>query len=94
MSAPSVSIIVPVYNSGAFLMDCLETIVGQTMSDFEVLLVDDGSTDDSLAICRRFERHDSRSGCSLKKMPGQPLRAILRLLTRVANGLCSSILTI
>ena len=60
MSAPGVSIIVPVYNSGAFLMDCLETIVGQTMSDFEVLLVDDGSTDDSLAICRRFERHDSR----------------------------------
>lgn len=60
MSAVGVSIIVPVYNAGAFLMDCLVAIAGQTMSDFEVLLVDDGSTDDSLAICRSFESCDSR----------------------------------
>lgn len=60
MSAPRVSIIVPVYNAEAFLEGCLESIAGQTMADFEALLVDDGSTDGSLDICERFEDGDFR----------------------------------
>lgn len=60
MSYPRVSIIVPVYNAEKFLTDCLRTIAGQTMADFEVLLVDDGSTDGSLGVCRRFASADSR----------------------------------
>ena len=54
MSAPRVSIIVPVYNAEEYLADCLESIAGQTMGDFEALLVDDGSTDGSLAVLSHF----------------------------------------
>ena len=60
MSAPLVSIIVPVYNAEVFLADCIESIAGQTMADFEALLVDDGSTDGSLAVCQRFAGADHR----------------------------------
>lgn len=60
MSAPLVSIIVPVYNAEVFLADCIESIAGQTMADFEALLVDDGSTDGSLAVCQRFAGADRR----------------------------------
>lgn len=60
MSAPRVSIIVPVYNAEGYLADCLESIAGQTMGDFEALLVDDGSIDGSLAVCRHFADADPR----------------------------------
>ena len=51
MVSPSVSIIVPVYNIGKFLPKCIESILGQSFSDFELILVDDGSTDESPSIC-------------------------------------------
>ena len=57
---PLVSIIVPVYNTAADLPRCLESIRGQTLFDLEVLLIDDGSTDGSGAICDRFAAADSR----------------------------------
>lgn len=60
MSCPRVSIIVPVYNAEKFLADCLGSIAGQSMADFEALLVDDGSTDGSLGVCRRFASVDCR----------------------------------
>ncbi|TGY60270.1 glycosyltransferase family 2 protein [Coriobacteriaceae bacterium] len=60
MSSPCVSIVIPVYNVERYLVDCLDSIAGQSFNDFEVLLVDDGSTDDSLAVCRRFECMDAR----------------------------------
>lgn len=49
------SIIVPVYNVANYLEACLSSIIQQTYSDFEVLLVNDGSTDASLQICQRFK---------------------------------------
>lgn len=57
---PLVSVIVPVYNAEKYLDCCLDSIASQTMTDFEVLLIDDGSTDGSADICRRFERSDPR----------------------------------
>ncbi|MBO4309905.1 MAG: glycosyltransferase family 2 protein [Lachnospiraceae bacterium] len=55
-----VSVIVPVYNSTAYLKRCVDAIVSQTYKNLEILLVDDGSTDDSLSICRDYEKKDSR----------------------------------
>lgn len=55
-----VSIIVPVYNAEAFLGDCLLSIQRQTISDFEVLCVDDGSTDSSVAVILTFAGQDAR----------------------------------
>lgn len=55
-----VSVIVPVYNVKDFLKGCLDSIHKQTYENFEVLLVDDGSTDGSADICDEFEKNDSR----------------------------------
>lgn len=55
-----VSIIVPVFNCAAYLEQCLHSIQAQSRSDWEVLLVNDGSTDGSAAICDRFAAQDTR----------------------------------
>jgi len=55
-----ISVIVPVYNVEEYLEECLESIRQQTYADFEVILVNDGSTDGSRQICERFCQKDSR----------------------------------
>lgn len=55
-----VSIIIPIYNAGKYLHECLESIRVQTYKDFEVLLIDDGSTDNSAALCKEFVMSDKR----------------------------------
>lgn len=57
---PLISIIVPVYNSDKFLQRCLNSIVNQTFSDFELILIDDGSTDNSSEICDEYKSKDNR----------------------------------
>lgn len=57
---PRLSIIVPVYNSERHLPDCINSILSQTFKDFELILVDDGSTDNSLAVCKSYEKADMR----------------------------------
>ena len=57
---PCLSIIVPVYQVAPYLEKCVASILGQTFSDFEVLLVDDGSTDGSGAICDALVQKDAR----------------------------------
>lgn len=57
---PSVSIIVPVYNAGKTISRCVDSILKQTCRDFELLLIDDGSTDHSGAICDDYQARDSR----------------------------------
>ena len=57
---PSVTIIVPVYNAEASLRRCVDSILGQEYSDFELILVDDGSRDGSGAICDSYELLDAR----------------------------------
>ncbi len=55
-----VSVIIPVYNTGKYLRKCLGSVTGQTFSDLEIILVDDGSADDSYEICRDFAEKDRR----------------------------------
>lgn len=55
-----ISIIVPVYNLQNYLVRCLESIINQTYSNLEIILVNDGSTDDSLKICEKYKSEDSR----------------------------------
>ena len=57
---PRISIIVPVYNTAKYLHRCLDSILQQSFKDFEVLLVDDGSTDNSGEICDEYALKDSR----------------------------------
>lgn len=55
-----VSIIVPVYNAGNKLNKCIKSILNQTFKEFELILVNDGSTDNSLSICNKYAKKDSR----------------------------------
>ena len=56
---PLLSIIIPVYNSERFLKECLDSVLSQSFSDFEVIVVDDGSTDSSIQIEEEYSK-DSR----------------------------------
>ncbi len=58
--SPKVSIIVPVWNAEKYLKECINSILRQTFTDFELLLIDDGSEDSSLKICKEYADKDSR----------------------------------
>lgn len=55
-----ISVIVPVYNTEKYLPRCLDSLLKQTFTDFEVILIDDGSIDGSLAVCQSYAAKDSR----------------------------------
>lgn len=67
---PTFSIIVPVFNAAQFLTACLESILQQDYSSFEILLVNDGSTDESRNICEEFQTKDGRIRCFHQQQKG------------------------
>jgi len=58
--APLLSVVVPMFNVERYLLDCLESLAGQTLRDLEVVMVDDGSTDSTASIAAAFAARDSR----------------------------------
>lgn len=60
MNVPKISIIVPVYNTERYLPRCINSILCQNFTDFELLLIDDGSTDRSYDILKEYASHDER----------------------------------
>ncbi|MFK5879322.1 MAG: glycosyltransferase [Flavobacteriaceae bacterium] len=82
---PLVSIGIPFYNSEKFLVDAIKSVVNQTYSYWELILMDDGSTDSSLAIAHEFESKDSRIKVISDGInTGLPSR--LNKLSKLANG--------
>jgi len=67
---PLLSIIVPVYNSEKYLAICLDSILAQTFKNFECIIIDDGSTDQSPIICDEYARRDNRLQVLHKKNEG------------------------
>jgi len=59
-SAPKVSVIIPVYNTEQYLRECLDNVVSQTLSEIEVICIDDGSSDSSVDILREYAEKDDR----------------------------------
>lgn len=57
---PKVSVIMPLYNAEKFLHRSIDSVLGQSFHDFELLLVDDGSKDNSGKICDDYQQRDSR----------------------------------
>lgn len=60
MSTPLISVVVPVYNTEKYLSECIESILSQNLKDFELILVNDESTDNSLDICKKYSNKDKR----------------------------------
>lgn len=69
MSA-KISVIVPVYNVERYLRECLDSIIGQTLEDIEIIAINDGSPDNSLEILREYEKKDNRVKVIDKKNEG------------------------
>ena len=57
---PKVSVIIPVYNVEAYLRECLDSVINQTLKEIEIICVDDGSTDNSLEILKEYAKKDNR----------------------------------
>ena len=57
---PKISVVVPVYNVEGYLRECLDSVINQTLTDLEIICVDDGSTDSSLSILREYSERDPR----------------------------------
>ena len=55
-----ISIIVPIYNSEKFIADCIESLINQTYQNIEIILINDGSSDNSYEICKKYQSIDSR----------------------------------
>lgn len=74
---PLVSVIVPIYNVEKYLSKCIESIINQTLSNIEIILINDGSTDSSGVIADNYAKNDSRIKVIHKKMEDKDLLEIL-----------------
>jgi glycosyltransferase involved in cell wall biosynthesis len=84
MSSPVISVILPVYNAERYVGQAVESILAQTFADFEFLITDDGSTDRSLAILKRYAVKDSR--IQLTSSPNQGVSKTRNQMLHQAKG--------
>lgn len=60
MDQPLVSVVIPVFNAERYIRECLDSVIGSTLKEIEIICIDDGSTDNSLTIVKEYEKKDSR----------------------------------
>ena len=72
MSQPLVSVLIPVYNVENYLPVCLDSVLAQTLTEMEIICVNDGSTDKSLEILREYQKKDARIQVIDKENGGLP----------------------
>ena len=60
MEKDKISVIIPVYNTELYLRRCLESVINQTYTNLQIIIIDDGSTDNSLKICTEYAQNDNR----------------------------------
>ena len=71
MAIPKVSVVIPVYNTEKYLRQCVESLTGQTLSEIEIIIVDDGSKEECAALCDNLAKADSRIKVIHKSNEGQ-----------------------
>lgn len=82
--SPKISVAMPVYNGEKYLGEAIESILNQTFSDFEFIIIDDGSTDNSLSILRDYEKRDAR--ILLVSRENRNVAATLNEIASLARG--------
>jgi glycosyltransferase involved in cell wall biosynthesis len=82
--APRVSVLMPVFNGGAYLQDAAQSILSQTFDDFELIVIDDGSTDGSSRVLEKLQARDAR--IRLSSRPNRGLVATLNEMIAMARG--------
>ena len=70
MARPKVSVVVPVYNTEKYLKRCIDSILNQTLSDIEIIIVDDGSKEECAVFCDEISKEDPRIKVVHKKNGG------------------------
>lgn len=68
---PKISVIIPIYNSGKYLEKCLSSVMNQSFTDFEVIMINDGSKDNSSEICKKYVSKDGRFKYFYKENGGE-----------------------
>lgn len=81
---PKVSVIIPVYNTEKYLKECLDSVTNQTLTDIEIICIDDGSTDNSLKLLKEYASNDDRIKISRQKNRGAGVARNLGI--KFANG--------
>ncbi|WP_170236903.1 glycosyltransferase family 2 protein [Streptococcus hyovaginalis] len=81
-----ISVIVPIYNSDVFLEKCLDSIIQQTYSNLKILLLNDGSSDQSARICESYRSKDSRIRLSHRKLGGSGVGAVRNAALSMVTG--------
>ena len=84
MKKPFFSVVIPMYNAAAFIRKPLEHLIHQTFQDIEIIIVDDGSTDDCANIVKQYARHDKRIKLITQKNAG--VSAASNTGIQAANG--------
>ena len=85
---PKISVIVPVYNVEKYLRRCIDSILGQTFTDFELILVDDGSPDGCPAICDEYAKKNSRIRVIHQENQGQAAARNQAIAQAVGEWVC------
>lgn len=83
-TVPLISVALPVYNGEQYLVEAIESILAQTFADFELIIIDDGSTDNSLAILKHYQLKDLR--IRLVEQENQNLASTLNNILDLAQG--------
>ena len=92
-SFPLISVIIPVYNVQQYLRECVSSVLAQVYSNLEIILIDDGSTDESGKLCDEFALSDERISVSTKPMAVRAEQGITELSTAMVTGFCLLIVT-
>ena len=87
LSTPLLTVLMPVYNADKFLAESINSILSQTYSDFEMLILDDASTDNSLKIIKAYAKEDKRIKILVNKNNQQQAKCRNRLLKKAKQNL-------
>ena len=90
---PRVSVVIPCYNAAAFLAETVDSVLDQTLAEFELIIADDGSTDESVDVARRLIDANPGKQITVVELPHAGHRrppATAASSTRTATSCCAS----